>query len=399
MNRPLTAALLTLLSVAAPARPGGLMIDPLDALTFRAPKDRGRAELVEGKFGKAVHFTFAKDGRATFFTRSLRPGPEWDRSAGFSFWVKGDGSDHFGGLQFIYDEDYALRYDYCFPIRNSAWSKVTVAWRDLIPVLPHPRARPLGPEPGNPPSKLSALWFGKWWYWRDHPAYSYAVDELRLEDHVAREPDLSPPAGAAPLGRVRARLRAGQPVTVVTMGDSLTDFQHWANRPVAWPLLLRERLREKYGADVTVHNPAIGGTQLRQNLVLIPRWLARVPEPDLVTIWFGYNDWDAGMRGEEFRAACRDAVERVRRATRGKADVLLLTTAPAAERWTTMAELAEACRQAARATGAGLADTEKAFHAAGRSDRARLYAKDRTHLSPAGHELAAAAVLAAIEAD
>ena len=27
----------------------------------------------------------------------------------------------------------------------------------------------------------------------------------------------------------------------------------------------------------TIVNPAIGGTQLRQNLVLIPRWLAKAP--------------------------------------------------------------------------------------------------------------------------
>ena len=95
-------------------------------------------------------------------------------------------------------------------------------------------------------------------------------------------------------------------------------------------------------------NPAIGGTQLRQNLILIPRWLARAPEPDLVTIFFGGNDWDAGMRGEEFTRACEDAVDRVRRATRGKADVLLITTNPTATRWTETAELAEACRRAAR---------------------------------------------------
>ena len=31
---------------------------------------------------------------------------------------------------------------------------------------------------------------------------------------------------------------------------------------------------------VAVINPAIGGTQLRQNLVLMPRWLQQAPEPD-----------------------------------------------------------------------------------------------------------------------
>jgi lysophospholipase L1-like esterase len=140
-------------------------------------------------------------------------------------------------------------------------------------------------------------------------------------------------------------------------------------------------------------NPAIGGTQLRQNLVLIPRWLARAPEPDLVAIFFGGNDWDAGMRGEEFTRACADAVDRVRRATKGHADVLILTTNPSAARPGATAELAEACRRAARDRNAGLADTEAAFRAAGRDDPARLFVHDRVHLSRAGHELVARTVL------
>src|SRR5262249_40656991 len=144
------------------------------------------------------------------------------------------------------------------------------------------------------------------------------------------------------------RLKAGRPVTVVTMGDSLTDYRHWANRQTSWPVLLKKRLEETYHSEVTVVNPAIGGTQLRQNLVLIPLWRARAPEPDLVTLCFGSNDWDSGMRGGQFRQSYQDAVDRVRRAAGGKADVLIVTTVPSAARWGALAELAEACRQAAR---------------------------------------------------
>ena len=163
-------------------------------------------------------------------------------------------------------------------------------------------------------------------------------------------------------------------MTIVTMGDSLTDFRHWANRQVAWPNLLRDRLRKKFKSEVKIVNPAVGGTLLRQNLVLIPRWLAEAPEPDLVTICFGGNDWESGMRGEMFREACLDAINRIRRATKGKTDVLLLTTMPNVKQWQTHAELGEACRQAARERHAGLADTEKAFWGAGKDDPTRLFA-------------------------
>jgi lysophospholipase L1-like esterase len=394
MNRVLL--FLALASLSSPAFADDGVIASMDELRFGPPKEKGRAELVEGKVGKAVRFVFEKDCQSTFFTSNIHGTPEWDKAAGFSFWVKGDGVDGFGGLQFIYDDDYAVRYDLAFPVKGQNWSKVTVAWNDLVPVLPGPRAKPLGTPGGNLPSKLSGLWFGKWWYWSDYPATSFAVDEIKLEPKISRDTNNYKPVGP-PLGRVFAKLKAGKPVTLVTMGDSLTDKRHWANREVAWVDLLIEQLHGQYGSKITLMNPAIGGTQLRQNLVLIPKWLDTAPAPDLVTIFFGGNDWDGGMRGEEFEKACEDAVDRVRKATKGKADVLILTTNPSAVRWTETAELAEACRKAARSRNAGLGDTEKAFHTAGKDDRNKLYVDDRVHLSKLGHQTVADTVLQAIK--
>lgn len=396
MSRLVVAALLFATAFAAAQPDAGPVIDPLDTLRFAAPKEKAKAALVDGKVGKAVRFEFEKDARSTFFTSNIRGTPEWDKSAGFSFWVKGEGTDGFAGLELIYDNDYAVRYDFCFPVKGTDWRKVTVAWSDLIPVLPGPKAKPLGPG-GNPPSKVSAVWVGKWWYWGDYPSAAFALDELRLEPKVERDAKDHRPDGP-PLARVLAKLKAGKPVSVVTMGDSLTDTRHWANRKTNWPAILAAEAKAKYGSEVKVTNPAIGGTQLRQNLVLMPRWLDTVPEPDLVTIFFGGNDWDAGMRGPEFTAACADAVDRVRRATGGKADVLLMTTNPAASRWGAVAELAEACRAAARDRNAGLADTDAAFRAAGKDKPEALFVDDKVHLGPTGHQLVAETVLKAIEA-
>lgn len=371
------------------------VIDVMDGASFKPSGDKGRVELVEGHTGKALQFVFAKDSRNVFATRAARATAEWDAAAGFSFWVKGDGSAHFGGLQLIWNEDYALRYDYAFPISSTAWTKIVVPWRDLIPVLPARGAKPLDAVSGNAPSKLSQLWFGKWWYWREYPAHSFAIDDLRLERVIPLETRDFTPHGA-PLERVRAKLEAGLPVTIVSMGDSLTDYAHWANKPVNWPTLLKEQLRARFKSEITIINPALGGTQLRQNLVLLPRWTATTPEPDLVTVCFGFNDWEAGMRGEMFLEAQKEAMERIRRATKGRADVLLLTTCPALGHWETFAELAEAVRKAARETNAGVADLEAAMHRAGAANRERLYAQDKVHLAPDGHRVVADAVLAAI---
>jgi lysophospholipase L1-like esterase len=384
MSRVFLIAVSSLITMPALAADGPI-IDRMDALSFTAPKDKGRAELVDGKFGKAIRFSFEKDARSVFFSRAIRGDSDWDQAAGISFWVRGDGPTQFAGLELIYDDDYSLRYDLCIPVKGKEWTKVTAAWDDFLPALPGPRSKPLGAG-GNPPSKITGLWFGKWWYWGDYPAMSFAIDEIRIEPTIERDRTDYRPDGD-PLARFRGKLKAGKPITIVAMGDSLTDPRHHANRAVNWPEVLAKRLKAEYGSDATVLNPAIGGTQLRQNFVLMPRWLETTPEPDLVTIWFGGNDWDAGMRGPEFAAACADAVDRVRRLTRGKTDILLLTTCPSATRWDATMELGEACRTAARERKAGLCDVEAAFRAVPREERDRLYIADRVHLGPAGHQL------------
>src|SRR5690348_17229115 len=98
MRRLLLACLL-LPAVGAAGAADGPVLDAMDEIHFHAPKDRGEARSVEGKFGRAVRFSFADGARSAFFTSNLRGTPAWDRAAGLSFWVKGDGSDHFGCLQ------------------------------------------------------------------------------------------------------------------------------------------------------------------------------------------------------------------------------------------------------------------------------------------------------------
>ena len=73
--------------------------------------------------------------------------------------------------------------------------------------------------------------------------------KIRLEPVVEKAPG-NCQTDDPPLQRVVEKLRAGKPVTIVTMGDSLTDYRHWANREVAWPKLLKEQLQQKYRSEV-----------------------------------------------------------------------------------------------------------------------------------------------------
>lgn len=373
------------------------IIDSMDRLPVRLAAEKTTAQMVEGKFDRAVKIGFPDDCRNAFVQTLARGKPEWDKADGFSFWVKGDGSKHLGAIELVWDGNYSLRYALAFPIDSTDWQQVTVRWRDLVPETANPAALPIDAKNGNAPSKLGPIWFGKWWYWRDYAAHSYTIDQMQLESEI-EEDRTTRPIGD-PLARVRAKLTKRQPVKIVLMGDSLTDVAHWANRKHNWPAMLSEKIEAEYGVKPTIVNTAIGGTELRQNLVLIPRWSREHSDADLVIACFGGNDWSSGMRGRMFDQSNRDAIQRAGRATGGGADVLLCTTCPSVERWHTMAELAEACRAAAKAENAGLADIEAAFHAAGASqpERERLFVNDKTHLGPAGHEVFAATVFAVLQ--
>jgi len=185
----------------------------------------------------------------------------------------------------------------------------------------------------------------------------------------------------------------------VTMSDSLTDFAHWSNHDHNWPSLLAAQIKQKYGSEVTLVNPAMGGTDLRQNLVVLPRWTTTTPAPDLVTIFFGFNDLTEGMTPDAFRAAQQDAVDRVRRATGGRADVLILTPFPPvnAAQAAALGGFAAACQAAAQARNAGLCDIYRAVQAAPEADKAGLHAWDGVHLGLPGQQLVAQSVLNALE--
>jgi lysophospholipase L1-like esterase len=358
----------------------------------------GAVELVVGQFGKACKFSFVESTGPQFFTAWVNPQEDWNQYEGFSFWVKGDGSRNCGGLEFIDRENFALRYGYCFPIKSTGWTKISVAWSDLIPELAGP---PVDAHGGFAPNRFRNVWFGKWFYWREYPACSFAIERMQLEKKIERDAaDYTPQKPGLP--RVLAKLKARQPITIVTMGDSLSDKRHWANRETLWSELLVKNLKDTYGGEVTLVNPAIGGTTLSQNVVLVPRWLQDAPAPDLVTIWFGGNDWDTGVRGPRYQQYLRAAIDRVRRLTKGQAELLVMTTCPGFNAWETTSELSQAAWAVAKEQKTGFADAASAFHQAGSREEAlkrKYWVWDNVHLGPGGHELIAETVLRAIQSE
>ena len=272
----------------------------------------GTVELVDGQFGKACRFSFVAATGPQFFTAWVNP-----RRIGTSTKASASGSRA------------------TVPRAAADWSSSTVMTTPCGSAIASRSSPPSGsrsPCPGATgarigraaggretrlrPSRFRNVWFGKWFYWREYPACSFTIERMALEKHIDRDAtDYTPQQPGLP--RVLAKLKAREPVTIVTMGDSLSDKRHWANREKLWSEELVKKLKTTYGSEVTLVNPAIGGTTLSQNVILIPRWLAgHLARPgDHLVRRQRLGQQCPGTRYEEYLEL---AVDRVRRVTEGR---------------------------------------------------------------------------------
>ena len=61
----------------------------------------------EGPNEPAVQFSFRDKMSPAYINRWIVADQKWDEAAGLSFWIKGDGSDSWGGLELIDGNDLA----------------------------------------------------------------------------------------------------------------------------------------------------------------------------------------------------------------------------------------------------------------------------------------------------
>lgn len=121
-------------------------------------------------------------------------------------------------------------------------------------------------------------------------------------------------AGKA-LPRSSGKLREGQPLSIVLLGDSIStgcNASGWAETAPYQPPyqdLLREHLQATCRSPVTLENLAVGGTDTAWGLTRIEQVVA--PRPDLVLLAFGMND-SARRPADEYRANIESMVRRVR---------------------------------------------------------------------------------------
>ncbi|MCK5804467.1 MAG: SGNH/GDSL hydrolase family protein [Lentisphaeria bacterium] len=308
----------------------------------------------------------------------------WDAYEGFSFWVKGDGSDQYGSL--------ALRGRYpfvvFFELKTTKWHKLTFHWRDLAP---ESQADPIGSFGAVPPSGIIRIRIGTRWTIGHNnakvPKHSYCIDQIQLEPTV---PAPAKPPTPRAFSEVLAKLKRKEPVRIQCMGDSITAGTGLANRDAErYATRTQEILRAWLGYDdITCYSRAVGGAKVNDGRAWIPRDF-RDEAPDLVTIWYGYNDKSGAHTADYFKRSLNDYIDRVCHATGGKTAFLLFATGPGCgPRFTMLDDFAQAVREITDERGLGLFDVNRELKTIGRKNMPDYFG-DMAHPNKKGHLLIA----------
>jgi lysophospholipase L1-like esterase len=152
------------------------------------------------------------------------------------------------------------------------------------------------------------------------------------------------------------------------------------------------------GVDCQVANAGIGGHSARHGLIVLPRSMLSMPDPDLVCIMYGANDCKAanppfektGFSEAAFARNLEALVDQVRRLTGGQADVMLLSGVPRLDKpgGTTsgaVEAIVGAVRRVASEKKTAFCDTVPAFLSLTAAEKQQFYL-DTIHQTQAGLE-------------
>lgn len=191
---------------------------------------------------------------------------------------------------------------------------------------------------------------------------------------------------------VRDRMKAGQPIRFVALGDSIT-----AGVGAAQPYtsLVQTRLRGAYGNPrIEWLNAGGSGDTAEKGLVRLERDVLD-QAPDVVLVEFGWNEIRSGVSPERFEKAMREIVSRIRQST--QAEVFLMTTTHvnvSLAHWK-IRKRNRIIRSLASELETGLIDLFEEFKFArlNGAEITKLMSADRIHPSSEGQQLIADAVL------
>jgi lysophospholipase L1-like esterase len=208
-----------------------------------------------------------------------------------------------------------------------------------------------------------------------------------------------PVAAATPwLARTQQRLEAGEAVTIVCLGDSVTGVYYHSGGRRSYPELLEATVHQAFpAAQVRVINAGVSGNRTADGLARLRRDVIEL-QPDLVVVMFGLND----MEGVPVARFKRNLEELATQIQASGAEVLLCTTNDVIDsplrRRDDLIKYVTAIRGVCRSHSLALADVFDTFESLRASSESgfRQEMNDEIHPNLDGHRRIAATVAKAI---
>jgi lysophospholipase L1-like esterase len=289
-------------------------IDNMDDISpWKVPKGNKVAASVEtepheGKGALRIH---VKNGnRYATAGRLIKHTAKWSEYEGISFWIKGDGSSNYASL-YMQAGKWGTGWRHLFPLKNKEWHKVDLNWKDAVPVSA--RVPGLGSEKGFTPDNINYMAFGAFWNFNiKHKSYElqFSVDQVELVKKVPVRRLRKPINKMTPLKSVIEKMKTGKPVTILTLGDSITWGTNAGGNKGAYPAVLGKMLVKHFKNDkIKVVNRAIGGSTTSKGRACLERDIKGV-NADLITVMFGYNEKAGKDKKKEHTQAFTDNLVR-----------------------------------------------------------------------------------------
>ena len=284
-------------------------------------------------------------------------------------------------------------YEAIFPLDSSEWKTITLRWDVFVQnYLPWSTKLPRNDTTSViDPNKIALIGFGFGRYLHHfYPAQaSFQIRNIRLQEKI---PVVRPKAFTQGWSHTKSLLAQKKPIKILLMGDSLTDFA--GDRSYGYHL--GQKIKKSWGSDCEVINAAVAGHSSRGGLIVLPRSLRAMPNPDLVCILFGANDCKSvGLKPDfneaVFAANLEALIDRIRNETGGSADICLINGVPRLKEVGgassgEVERIVNGVKVAAEHEKTAFVNTFDAYLALSAVDKKNYY-KDTVHQTPAGWEL------------
>jgi lysophospholipase L1-like esterase len=335
-----------------------------------------------------------KPGRRSEMTAPFQM-PAGSAAQGISFEVRGDGSGTYASVLLgdAGNPDAGAGYEAIFPLASRDWHKVTLPWSAFTENY-LPWDKKLAQDETTltlDPSKIGSIGFGWGNYFTNfYPTHaSFDIRNVALAGEAAAPA----PPGTFSEGwsHTQSLLGHGQTLKILLIGDSITDF----GGPRSYGYFLGQKIQQTWGNACEVANCGIAGHTVRGGLIVLPRSLHTMPDPDLVCVLFGANDIKAlGVKPEfteaVFRTELEQLIDRIRAGTGGKADLCLLNGVPrllpnSSDSAGTIEKIDAAVKEASVEKKTAFVDTFAAYLVL-TPEQKKIDYRDTVHQKPAGQE-------------